>query len=163
MLNVTFEDAQAFAEWAGKRLPTEQEWEKAARGPDGRIYPWGNTLPDRQANAAGSADGFDGVAPVNSLPQGASPYGLMNMSGNVFEWTASIYQPSAPEVSDRLQYWNSVGVKWQPGAPWFVIKGGSHITPPDDLDLMTFFRAALPSDIGVANQGFRCAMDPPRQ
>jgi formylglycine-generating enzyme required for sulfatase activity len=162
VVNVTFEDAQAFAQWAGKRLPTEQEWEKAARGIDGRIYPWGNTISDRQANAAGNADGFDGAAPVNSLPAGSSPYGILNMSGNVWEWTASVYEPSPQETADQARAWKEVGVIWKPGAPWFVIKGGSYITPPDDLDLLAFFRAAMPSDIKTAYQGFRCAMDAPQ-
>jgi formylglycine-generating enzyme required for sulfatase activity len=99
---------------------------------------------------------------VTSAPEGASPYGLLNMSGNVWEWTASLYQPSTREVQQRVDAWKQVGVTWKSGAPWFVIKGGDFDTPADDLYLMLFFRAANPSDVQMP-YGFRCAMDPPRQ
>ena len=100
---VNWYTAQAFCAWRGGRLPTEAQWEYTARGTDGRVYPWGNQAPDAtRVNLCGQEcnlsnqipdwnDGFAEVAPVEHLPAGASPFGVLGMAGNVWEWVADGY------------------------------------------------------------------------
>jgi len=145
VVGVTYEDAVAFAKWKGKRLPTEEEWEKAARGPGGRLFPWGDEFfPDRANIKAEKA----ATRPVGSYPHGASVYGCLDLCGNVMEWTASPYVPYPGNPLPKTLYNEAKR----------VIRGGSwqEQKPYDALATCRWGYAPLKATPAI---GFRCAKD----
>jgi len=172
IVNVTWPDAQSYCRYVGGRLPTEAEWEKAARGTDGREYPWGDEVSCERANWGN----FDGEGPcagrnpghpvaVGQYPDGASPYGVLDLGGNVWEWVADRYDDDAaaiaPEVPSRrggAARERAGRASMRPGnAERRVVKGGS---------CCSFFvgpraanRNAWSPDHRDADLGFRCAAD----
>lgn len=129
---ISYFDAEAYCKSVGKRLPTRNEWEKAARGTDDREYPWGNSFEKARANTLESDK--NGTVPVGSYPKGASPYGVMDMAGNLWEW---------------VDAWDSAEKKYR------IAMGGSYFEDGDMSKIYTELKS-IPDD-QHEYMGFRCA------
>jgi len=152
VVNVTWDEAKAYCDWAGVALPTEAQWEKAARGTDGRKYPWGKGWDPRKLQCS-KKNGGDAVstAPVGSFPAGASPYGCLDMAGNVLQWCEDWYDENYPKSTSPT---NPIGPAAGLGR---VLRGGSW-----EGNIEDFFRCAIrdygnPGD-GDDISGFRCVV-----
>jgi len=145
---VDWYQASTFCEWRGARLPSEAEWEKAARGTDGRMYPWGNA--SRSCDIANyHSSCYHDTTPVGKFADGKSPYGMYDMAGNVWEWVSTIYQPYPYSIADGREDLNSSESR--------VLRGGAY-SFFEGIVTTTYRNRGGPGNSGNAI-GFRCTKD----
>ncbi len=144
VVNISLEDAMAYASWAGKRLPTEMEWQYAAQGMDKRLWPWGNTFHGTRCN-----NGFNQLTPVDAFPKGASPFNIKDMVGNVWQFTNDVY-----DVGNYRYVIIRGGSYFNPTASSWYVKGG-----PQPLNRTQMLLMLSPGFDRNATLGFRCVAD----
>jgi formylglycine-generating enzyme required for sulfatase activity/tRNA A-37 threonylcarbamoyl transferase component Bud32 len=155
VVNITYVDAQEFAKWAGKRLPTLAEWEKAARGRDGRLYPWGNNRDPKRANVLDNPDRkVPDLMPVDSFPDGASSWRALNLVGNVWEFTDELRTPNEATLKSFARLLTPPPTAAE---PWYTIRGGAYDSKLSDGILWE--TGSVPARYKAFNIGFRCVKD----